>query len=421
MNTHHGQDTLISYLKKHSNKSYRRFLYINYDVIIASVTSNLKWNNLDNAWAGNYIREAEKIFVDHQQVVETLKEKLNIERLKYKKELQAYWQGVIKEYEKENLVSEKKSYSKKINKILTKDLPETSKKNNKRNNDGTDNLFTDYMSKKNENPETFQLNHENIKRNHDDDTDNLFIYIKKRQKQNGDHMKIADDILHISLAYEDLISGNIINFTKLLKEILLTRSQRSLSSANESVLQVIVELLLPSRYRVPELCLIMNTAVNKGNGKFGFLDVFILGESYANLELKYIPLIWLISNINGKQAKDFNANELEELDKILEREDEDTLLKRQYRYYDKETNKYIYTTINDVLNDGTKQLERYTKIIAKGKANKYSAGVYDERIKIINSNPNKLIGFIIVVIGFRRIIWRSIDEKSTNYRYIKIK
>ncbi|UZO27702.1 uncharacterized protein OCT59_019891 [Rhizophagus irregularis] len=277
------------------------------------------------------------------------------------------------------------------------------------------------MSKKNENPETFQLNHENIKRNHDDDTDNLFIYIKKRQKQNGDHMKIADDILHISLAYEDLISGNIINFTKLLKEILLTRSRRSLSSANESVLQVTVELLLPSRYRVPELCLIMNTAVNKGNGKFGFLDVFILGESYANLELKYIPLIWLISNINGKQAKDFNANELEELDKILEREDEDTLLKRQYRYYDKETNKYIYTTINDVLNDGTKQLERYTKIIAKGKANKYSAGVCDERIKIINSNPNKLIGFVIVVIGFRRIIWRSIDEKSTNYRYIKIK
>ncbi|PKC66702.1 hypothetical protein RhiirA1_459361, partial [Rhizophagus irregularis] len=353
MNTYHGQDTLISYLKKHSNKLYRRFLYINYDVIVASVTSNLKWNNLDNAWAGNYIREAEKIFVDHQQVVETLKEKLNIERLKYKKELQAYWQGVIKKYEKENLVSEKKSYSKKINKILTKDLPETSKKK----------IIKEIMMAliiyllKNENPETFQLNHENIKRNHDDDTDNLFIYIKKRQKQNGDHMKIADDILHISLAYEDLISGNIINFTKLLKEILLTRSRRSLSSANESVLQVTVELLLPSRYRVPELCLIMNTAVNKGNGKFGFLDVFILGESYANLELKYIPLIWLISNINGKQAKDFNANELEELNKILEREDEDTLLKRQYRYYDKETNKYIYTTINDVLNDGTKQLE----------------------------------------------------------------
>ncbi|CAB4416366.1 unnamed protein product [Rhizophagus irregularis] len=29
-------------------------------------TSDLKWNDLDNAWAGNYIREAEKIFVDQQ-------------------------------------------------------------------------------------------------------------------------------------------------------------------------------------------------------------------------------------------------------------------------------------------------------------------------------------------------------------------
>jgi hypothetical protein len=34
-----------------------------------SVTSDLKWYNLDNAWASNYIREAEKIFVD-QQVIE---------------------------------------------------------------------------------------------------------------------------------------------------------------------------------------------------------------------------------------------------------------------------------------------------------------------------------------------------------------
>jgi hypothetical protein len=162
----------------------------------------------------------------------------------------------------------------------------------------------------------------------------------------------------------------------------------------------------------------MNTAVNKGNGKFGFLDVFVLGECYTNIELKYIPLTGLVSNTDGK---DFDTNELGELDKVIEREDEDILLRRQYRYYDKKTNKYICTTINDILNNGAKQLERYMRIIAKGQANKYSTGVCDERIKIINSNPNKLIGFVIVVIGFRRIIWRSVDEKlTTNYRYIKI-
>ncbi|CAB4441346.1 unnamed protein product [Rhizophagus irregularis] len=89
----------------------------------------------------------------------------------------------------------------------------------------------------------------------------------------------------------------------------------------------------------------------EGNGKFDFLDVFVLGECYTNIELKYIPLTGLVNNTDGK---DFDANELGELDKVIEREDEDILLRRQYRYYDKKTNKYIHITINDVLNNGIK-------------------------------------------------------------------
>ncbi|RGB41552.1 hypothetical protein C1646_751974 [Rhizophagus diaphanus] len=381
MNSYPGQDTLISYLKKQSNKSYRQFLILHKNVVVASVTSDLKWNDLDNAWAGNYKREAEKIFVD-QQVVETLKEKLNIERLEHKKELESFWKIIIKEHEKENLTHKKINNSIKINDDdNTSNLLIELKEKQNQNEDH-------YLSKQNENPETSKVNHkkinENIKRNNEEVTDDPFINLKKRQRQNEDY---------IVLAYKDLVS------------------------ANESVLQVTIELLLPSRYRVPELCLIMNTAVNKGNGKFSFLDVFVLGECYTTIELKYIPLTGLVSSTDGK---DFDANELGELDKVIEREDEDILLRRQYRYYDKKTNKYVRTTINDVLNNGAKQLERYIRIIAKGQANKYSTGVCDERIKIINSNPNKLIGFVIVVIGFRRIIWRSVDEILTNYRYIKI-
>ncbi|CAB5353484.1 unnamed protein product [Rhizophagus irregularis] len=404
MSVYPGQDTLISYLKKQSNKSYHGFLKLHHDIIMNSLTSDLKWYNLDNAWASNYIREAEKIFVD-QQVIETLKKRINIERLEYKKELQAYWQRVIKEYEKENLVPKKKSHSKDTIKVLTKDLSETSQVNcNKRNNNDTEYLLElkkkqnqneNYMTKQDEYPETF-----------------------KKQKQNDDHIKIAEDILHIALAYEDLISGNITRFTELLKETLLTRSRMSLTSANESVLQVTVELLLPSKYRVPELCLIMNAAMSKGNGRFGSLDVFVLGESYISIELKYIPLTGLVSNINGKQTKDFNANELKELDEILEKEEEEFLLKRQYKYYNKKANKYKQTTINEILYKG---IRRYIEVIAKGQANKDSMGVCDKRIKIINSNPNKLIGFFIVVVGFRQIIWRSVGEKLTNYKYIKIK
>ncbi|CAB4381601.1 unnamed protein product [Rhizophagus irregularis] len=421
MNSYPGQDTLISYLKKQNNKSYRGFLILHKNIVVASVTSDLKWNDLDNAWAGNYIREAEKIFVD-QQVINTLKEKLNIERLEYKKEFKSFWKIIIQEHhEKKNLTPKTK--------LLTEDLPQSSQVDHKKiksikknDDDNTSNLLIElkekqnqnedhYLSKQNENP---KVNHKKInkiiKRNNEEVTDDdPFINLKKRQRQNEDY---------IGLAYKDFVSGNIISFIKLLKETLLTRSRRSLYSANESVLQVTIELLLPSKYRVPELCLIMNTAMNKGNGKFGFLDVFVLGECYTNIELKYIPLTGLVSNTDGKY---FDANELGELDKVIEREDEDILLRRQYRYFDKKSNKYIRTTINDILNNGAKQLERYMRIIAKGQANKYSTGVCDERIKIINSNPNKLIGFVIVVIGFRRIIWRSVDEKlTTNYRYIKI-
>ncbi|RGB31175.1 hypothetical protein C1646_764386 [Rhizophagus diaphanus] len=424
MSVYPGQDILISYLKKQSNKSYRGFLKLHHDIIMTSVTSELKWYNLDNAWASNYIREAEKIFVD-QQVIETLKKRINIERLEYKKELQAYWQRVIKEYEKENLIPKKKLHSKNTIKVLTKDLSETSQVNcNKRNNNDANYLLKlkkkqnqneNYMPKQNENPETSKLNQEeinkNTKRNNDGDIDNLLIELKKKQKKNVDHIKIAEDILHIALAYEDLIS-----------ETLLTRSRMSLTSANESVLQVTVELLLPSKYRVPELCLIMNAAMSKGNGRFGFLDIFVLGESYSiSIELKYIPLTGLVSNINGKQTKDFNANELKELDEVLEKEDEEILLKRQYKYYDKKVNKYEQTTINELLYKGMKQLRGYIEIIAKGQANKDSTGVCDKQIKIINSNPNKLIGFVIVVIGFCQIIWRSVGEKLTNYKYINIK
>ncbi|PKY30340.1 hypothetical protein RhiirB3_392491 [Rhizophagus irregularis] len=41
------------------------------------ITSDLKWHDLENAWASNYIREVEKIFTDQQEVIETLKQKIS--------------------------------------------------------------------------------------------------------------------------------------------------------------------------------------------------------------------------------------------------------------------------------------------------------------------------------------------------------
>ncbi|CAJ0759757.1 19215_t:CDS:2, partial [Entrophospora sp. SA101] len=171
--------------------------------------------------------------------------------------------------------------------------------------------------------------------------------------------EVADDALLVVLAYNNLVVGNIVPFIKIVKAFLITRSRMSLRSANEPVLQAIVEILLPSRYHVPELCLVMNSKKQKGSGHFGYLDVFVLGGAEGNnisLELKYISLTGLMRDIKGSSMKKIDANELEKLDKILEKEDEESLLGRKY-----------------------------------GQVVGYSAeGVLDERIQIVKSDPNKL-------------------------------
>ncbi|PKC12816.1 hypothetical protein RhiirA5_411350 [Rhizophagus irregularis] len=158
---------------------------------------------------------------------------------------------------------------------------------------------------------------------------------------------------------------NIIPFIKLLKITLLIRSQMSLSSANEPVLQAIVKNLLHQ-----ELSLVMNGKKPKGSGHFGYSDIFILSDTvnnYVILELKYISLVG------------FNINQKNNLG-----------------------SKRIKITIGEILNNRIDQLNSYMKVISKGKATNYSSsGIFDRRIKVSKSNnPNKLKGFVVLVIGF---------------------
>ncbi|PKY54875.1 hypothetical protein RhiirA4_548448 [Rhizophagus irregularis] len=269
-------------------------------------------------------------------------------------------------------------------------------------------------------------------RDNDTDTDSSSELVTKQIRileQNKDRLvykQVVNDALLIASAYENLVTDNIMPFIELLKTFLSTRSQISLSSAGEPVLQAIVENLLPLKYRIPELSLVMDSTKLKGFGRFGYSDIFVLkgiGNNNISLELKYISLIGLIKN----QKKKFNTNDLENLDKIIEKEDEKILLKRSYEYWSKEHNENKQITIEEVLNNGVNQLKSYMNIISKGKSiDYYSSGIFDKRIKITKSNPNKLKGnpnklkgFVILVIGFRRILWRSV-EMTSNYSYEKI-
>ncbi|CAB4388508.1 unnamed protein product [Rhizophagus irregularis] len=255
-----------------------------------------------------------------------------------------------------------------------------------------------------------------------DDTDRFWkkqCQILEQNKNNLIYRQVINDALLIASAYESIVVGNIIPFIEILKTFLLTRSRMSLSLANESMLQAIIESLLPLKYRIPELSLVMDGKKLKGSGRFGYSDIFVLkgiGDIYyISLELKYISLVGLL--IKNQKAK-YGANELENLDKILEKESEEDLLKRPYTYWSKEHKRTNQTTIGEVLNSGINQLESYMNTISKGRVVDYSgSGIFDERVKIVKSNPNKLKGFVILVIGFRRILWKPVDEVISNYTY----
>ncbi|GBB88607.1 hypothetical protein RclHR1_15170003 [Rhizophagus clarus] len=189
---------------------------------------------------------------------------------------------------------------------------------------------------------------------------------------------------------------------------------------NEPVLQAIVEGLLPQIYRIPELSLVMDGKKQKGSGRFGYLDIFVVkgaGDYNISLELKYVSLVGLIK----KQKDEYGTNDLKDLDKTLAKENEELLLNRPYSFWSKEHNKMNQITISETLEKGINQLKSYMNVIAQGKPTDYfSSGIFDKRVKITKSNPNELKGFVILVIGFRRILWRPVEEVMSNYSYNKI-
>ncbi|GBB92626.1 hypothetical protein RclHR1_20350001 [Rhizophagus clarus] len=151
------------------------------------------------------------------------------------------------------------------------------------------------------------------------------IRILEQNKDDLVYIDVVNNALLIASSYKSLVTGSITPFIKTLKTFLLSRSQMSLYSADKSVLQAIVESLLPRKYRIPELSLVMDVS--------------------------------LMKNIKDK----YGANDLENLDKFLEKEDEKLLLKRLYSYWSKEHNITKQITIGEMLENGINQLTSYMK------------------------------------------------------------
>ncbi|GES74643.1 hypothetical protein GLOIN_2v1817937 [Rhizophagus clarus] len=402
----------------------------NFDSLI-SLTNNSsiilsKWQSLDTAWFNRFLDNAKELL--EPSTFETVKKKVVTEYIERKKKLQTFWQGIIKEYRKDNqgIIKEKENKEYESSSIETsKDQPAVttvtflSKKILDQNltvapfpketvNAPVENISKTLQSNKLinfcydifynlENSSYAQLFY---KYNEKDIVDkvikhpmNLFTINSKLENDQYTNLEEFEHDIHLIFCncytYNDVkseiyCSGEALEsiFNKKWNEELIFQTRRKgelkrvrdndtdndntknpyeqvindtlpvtsahgkLVIADESMLQAIVESLLPLKYRIPEL------------------------------SLSYISLAGLIKNQNIK----FGANELENLDKILEKENEEFLLKRPYTYWSKEHKKTNQTTIGDVLNNGIDQLRSYVNIISKGKPVDYSSsGVFDEQ------------------------------------------
>jgi len=199
-------------------------------------------------------------------------------------------------------------------------------------------------------------------------------------------------------------------------------------TTNESVLQGLVEVLLdePGR-RIAELCLVMDGAKEKGDGRYGFVDLFLFPTDSPTgertpciaLELKDITLAGLLKGSMGDWQYLPEYGDFQELSNALSGEEEDELLDRSYMYWSKETNGCVTTTVRTIVENAVEQLNKYLSVIVLGKPKVFrDAGVLDTSVKIVQGH-DCIKGYVIAAIGGRRVVVRSMEIVQTDCEYRK--
>ena len=233
---------------------------------------------------------------------------------------------------------------------------------------------------------------------------------------------------HIGTTLFNLHLGRIKDFQGLLETFLQTRALRSLMTTNESVLQGLVEVLIdePDR-RITELRLVVDGTREKGDGRYGFVDLFLFPKGSTTgertpgiaLELKDITLSGLMKGSVGDWHYLPEYSEFQELSNALSNESEDDLLDRNYMYWSKKASACVMTTVGAIVGDAVKQLENYLTVIALGKPRSYNdSGVLNDLVRIVQGYDH-LVGHVIVAIGGRRVFTRSVKPVQTKYEYRK--
>ncbi|CAJ0640866.1 2013_t:CDS:2, partial [Entrophospora sp. SA101] len=164
-----------------------------------------------------------------------------------------------------------------------------------------------------------------------------------------------------------------------------SRSLRSLESSSEPVLQGIVECLLdPSDKSIPELCLVVNKTKKKGEGHYGFIDIFIP------------PCDIAINQQNFEKEMEISYSIISTM---------------KYIYWSKNERKPVTTTVGEVFEPGL------ANTVIKGDAKRSNSGVCSKQIKIEDNGKDRLKGYVVMVIGRKDILTHSTAIISTCFNY----
>ena len=200
------------------------------------------------------------------------------------------------------------------------------------------------------------------------------------------------------------------------------RALRSLFTTDEATLQGVVEVLLdPPRTHVGEFRLVVDGTKKKGDGRFGFVDIFVVDESGSAviLELKDIRLQGLVSGREGRWHKP-NYFAMEDIEtKVADMEDQ-SLNQMDYMYWSADQQKPVRTTVGQMRKDAMAKLEKYMQVVKMGPPKSRSdSGVLDGRVKVSDTaTPRTLHGFTLMAVGGRRILWEAANTIQADFSYV---
>ena len=185
----------------------------------------------------------------------------------------------------------------------------------------------------------------------------------------------------------------------VLQKFFQSLSIRAFLDSSEANLRSLVELCwFEDRRCLSELCLAQDSKKAYRKGRYGFIDLFLVSSpnspncSDAAIELKNVTLSSILNASAGSEPT-HAATEL--LRQQLMEETPEELLRREYRYWDQESNSHVRKSIRTLQQEAIDQVNRYLQIAKLGPAKGGSNGIYDKRIRY-HAGTNSLQGYVVM-------------------------